>query len=102
VSHGLLFVGKKKLYVGNLPFDASYEDLKDYFGEYGVVHDLFIPMQDGSARGFAFVTMDEDAADMAIRELNGKEFMGRPCYVSEPLNKGEKGTYKAKQQRQCE
>ena len=101
LSHRCPSVGKKKLYVGNLPFDASYEDIKDYFGEFGDVQDLFIPMKDGSARGFAFITMDEADANNAMEQLNGKEFLGRTVYVNEPLDKGEKGTYKTKQQRQC-
>lgn len=81
--------GQKKLYVGNLPFDATYDDIKDHFGQYGDVNDLYIPMRDDRPRGFCFVTMASDAADSAMAELNGVDFLGRPLVVNEPLKKGE-------------
>mmetsp|Transcript_24062 Transcript_24062/g.44705 ORF Transcript_24062/g.44705 Transcript_24062/m.44705 type:complete len:411 (+) Transcript_24062:204-1436(+) len=82
--------GKKKLYVGNVPFDSTPEDLRDLFEEFGDVSDVYIPLRDGRARGFAFVTMEEDKADLAMKETNGLEFMGRRLVVNEPLGKGEK------------
>ena len=91
--------GRKKLYVGNLPFDATYDDIKNFFAEFGEIHDLFIPMKDGEPRGFAFVTMDEESAETALRETNGVDFMGRPLVVNEPMDKNEKA--QVKRQRQC-
>jgi len=82
--------GSKKLYVGNLPFDATYDEIKDYFGEYGDVKDLYIPMRDDRPRGFCFITMDEADADTAMENLNGADFLGRPLVVNEPLKKGER------------
>eukprot|EP00531_Pseudo-nitzschia_arenysensis_P018860 CAMPEP_0116139698 /NCGR_PEP_ID=MMETSP0329-20121206/13450_1 /TAXON_ID=697910 /ORGANISM="Pseudo-nitzschia arenysensis, Strain B593" /LENGTH=334 /DNA_ID=CAMNT_0003634757 /DNA_START=147 /DNA_END=1151 /DNA_ORIENTATION=- len=81
--------GQKKLYVGNLPFDASQDEIKDYFEQYGEVKDLYIPLRDDRPRGFCFVTMDSGDADTAMAELNGADFLGRPLVVNEPLKKGE-------------
>ena len=87
------------MYVGNLPFDTTMEDLKGYFGEYGNVEDVYIPLRDGRSRGFAFVTMSEDAADLALKETNGVDYKGRPLVVNEPLGKGE--SKPRKNNRQC-
>ncbi|KAG7351820.1 RRM domain containing RNA-binding protein [Nitzschia inconspicua] len=82
--------GRKKLYIGNLSFDAEYDDLKDFFSEYGEIYDLYLPMKDGEKRGFGFVTMDTDGAEAALLATNGVEFMGRSLVVNEPLGKNEK------------
>jgi len=86
--------GKKKIYVGNLSFDTTRDDLMEYFGLYGEVFDVYIPLDSatGSPRGFAFITMDEAAADEAIEKTNGEELMGRKITVSLPLPPGEKKT----------
>lgn len=81
--------GQKKLYVGNLPFDATYDEIKDCFNEYGEVSDLYIPMRDDKPRGFCFVTLAAESADKAMEELNGADFLGRNLVVNEPLKKGE-------------
>jgi len=81
--------GQKKLYVGNLPFDATYDEIKDYFEQYGEVKDLYIPMRDDKPRGFCFITMEAEGADTAMTELNGADFLGRNLVVNEPLKKGE-------------
>lgn len=81
--------GLKKMYVGNLPFDATYDEIKEYFGEYGEVKDLYIPMRDDRPRGFCFITMDTENADAAMENLNGADFLGRSLVVNEPLKKGE-------------
>lgn len=75
-----------KMYVGNFSFDATEQDLKDLFESYGVVNDVFMPMdrESGRPRGFAFVTMDSvDAMNAAISALNGEEYMGRALVVNE-------------------
>lgn len=84
--------GMKKIYIGNLPFDASAEDIMDFYGEFGPVQDLYMPINTstGTPRGFAFISMKEDDALTAIEETNGIEFMGRRLAVSEPLPPGEK------------
>ncbi len=75
-----------KLFVGNLPFSATENDLQDYFATAGTVIAVNI-MQDratGRSRGFAFIEMGSQAeADAAISQFHGKEFQGRPLTVNE-------------------
>jgi len=75
-----------KLYVGNLSFDATENDLQDLFGKHGPVSESNL-MQDrttGKPRGFAFVTMaTKEGADAAIKALNGSEWKGRALTVNE-------------------
>jgi len=82
--------GKKKLYVGNLKFEATVDEIDALFSEYGDVSDTYLPMRDGNPRGFCFVTMDTEGADKAMTELDGANFQGRDLVVNEPLKKGEK------------
>lgn len=75
-----------KLYVGNLSFNTTENELEDLFGSFGSVRETAL-MQDkmtGKSRGFAFVTMstDEEAA-AAAEGLNGKPFGGRNLIVNE-------------------
>jgi RNA recognition motif-containing protein len=75
-----------KMYVGNLPFAASDNDLRDLFSNYGTVTDLFLPMDHttGRPRGFAFITMDTATGmQEAIKGLHDQEFMGRVLVVNE-------------------
>jgi len=75
-----------KLYVGNLSFDTTENDLEDLFNGVGAVKETIL-MQDkmtGKSRGFAFVTMTTDEeAQKATEELNGKDFQGRSLTVNE-------------------
>ncbi len=73
----------KKLYVGNLPFNASPEQIQDLFGNYGEVQSVKIitDRETGRSRGFCFVEMEN--AENALNELNGREFEGRKLTVSE-------------------
>jgi cold-inducible RNA-binding protein len=75
-----------KLYVGNLTFDATENELQDLFTPHGPVTEVNL-MQDrvtGKARGFGFVTMEtKEGADAAIQALNGKDFKGRALTVNE-------------------
>jgi RNA recognition motif-containing protein len=83
--------GVKKLYVGNIPFECTMDHLKEYFGEYGTVQDVYIPLNPGGKpRGFAFVSMNEQDIEPALEATNGQEFMGRSLTVSLPLPPGEK------------
>jgi len=93
----MLPLGMKKMYVGNLPFDATTEEIKEHFESMGSVSDLYVPQRDGQSRGFAFVTMETSCADNAIEELNGAEFQGRRLVVNEPRAKGENGPRREKQ-----
>ena len=75
-----------KLYVGNLAFETTENDLQDLFEEQGRVTDvaLVTDRMSGRSRGFAFVTMEaNEAAQNAIATLNGKEFQGRALTVNE-------------------
>ncbi|MEM8867225.1 MAG: RNA-binding protein [Verrucomicrobiota bacterium] len=83
-----------KMYVGNLPFDASVEDIQGLFETHGAVQDVFIVKnrETGRPRGFAFVTMEtKEAMDAAIEALNGNEFMGRPLVINEARPREEGG-----------
>jgi RNA recognition motif-containing protein len=75
-----------KLYVGNLSFNTTETDLQDLFAQIGPVNEVML-MQDkftGKSRGFAFVTMGNEAdAQKAITEFNGKTVEGRPLTVNE-------------------
>jgi cold-inducible RNA-binding protein len=75
-----------KLFVGNLPFSATENDLQDHFAAAGTVIAVNI-MQDratGRSRGFAFVEMGSQAeADKAVADFHGKDFQGRPLTVNE-------------------
>ena len=75
-----------KLFVGNLTFTATENDLQDYFAQAGVVVSVNI-MQDrmtGRSRGFAFIEMSsKEDAEKAIQMFHSKDFQGRPLTVNE-------------------
>lgn len=75
-----------KLFVGNLPFSATENDLQDHFAAAGTVIAVNI-MQDratGRSRGFAFIEMGSQAdADAAVHAFHQKDFQGRPLTVNE-------------------
>jgi len=74
------------IYVANIPWKASEEELKNLFAEYGEVTSAKIVMDKFTqrSRGFGFVEMrDETAARTAINELNGFDFMGKNLVVNE-------------------
>jgi cold-inducible RNA-binding protein len=76
----------KKLYVGNLTYSVTYNDLEKWFTQYGTVQSAQV-IQDrdmGRSKGFGFVEMDTDAqGDAAIQGLNDHEHDGRRLVVSE-------------------
>lgn len=75
-----------KIFVGNLSWEATDNDIKDAFAQFGTVSkaDVVKDRDTGRSRGFAFVEMDNDAeANAAIEGLNGKEIMGRAIVVNE-------------------
>ncbi len=75
----------KKIYVGNLSFNATESELRDAFGAHGEVLSVSIVMDrdTGRSRGFGFVEMDDAGADAAISALNGHEMGGRTLRVDE-------------------
>lgn len=78
-------MSNSKLYVGNLTFDATENDLRDLFSEVGDVRESFV-MTDkftGRSRGFGFVTMaDEAGAQAACAQLDNRDFQGRNLTVN--------------------
>lgn len=76
----------RKMYVGNIPYNATEEDLRELFSEYGEIESLKI-IQDqftDRSKGFGFIEMvNEEDAKKAIATLNGKDFMGKSLTVAE-------------------
>ncbi len=78
----------KSIYVGNLPFVTTPEELRELFESYGeVISAKVITDRDtGRSRGFGFVEMESDSdANAAIAELNGSQLQGRALRVNEAL-----------------
>ena len=77
----------KKLYIGNLPFQATEEQINTLFTQTGVTSAAVTLVRDrfsGQPRGFGFVEVQSDEeADRAIQSLNGHDFMGRNIVVNE-------------------
>lgn len=75
----------KSIYVGNLPWSATEEELRDLFGQFGGVTSvkLVSDRDTGRPRGFAFVEMEDADAAKAIEALEGTEFGGRTLRVNE-------------------
>ena len=85
-KHSIVKLMNTKLYVGNLSYDTTENDLQDLFSQHGPVSEVVI-LQDretGRGRGFGFVTMGTpEGAQAAIQALNGKEVQGRALTVNE-------------------
>lgn len=73
------------IYVGNIPYSVSEEELSEVFSEYGTVKRVYLPTdrETGRMRGFGFVEMSSDKEeDSAIETLDGAEWMGRELRVN--------------------
>jgi cold-inducible RNA-binding protein len=85
-------MSNSKLYVGNMSFKTSEDELRSAFGQFGSVTDVYVAMDKmtGRPRGFAFVTMGtpEEAA-LAAEKLNGADLGGRALTVNEARPKEE-------------
>ena len=81
-----------KIYVGNMSFDTSEATLRATFEAHGTVEDIAVitDRETGRPRGFAFVTMPDDAARAAIEALNGTQLDGRTLNVNEARAKTER------------
>ncbi len=82
------------IYIGNLSYKATEEDLKSVFEDYGAVKRVVLPSdrETGRMRGFAFVEMSDDASeDKAIENLDGADWMGRTLKVNKARPKDEGG-----------
>jgi RNA recognition motif-containing protein len=75
----------KKIYVGNLPFSSTEDDVRQLFEQHGEVHSVALinDRETGRPRGFGFVEMDDNGANAAISALDGQEFDGRALRVNE-------------------
>ena len=78
-------MANKSLYVGNLSYSTTEEDLRTFFEPWGPVSEVRIIQ----GRGFGFVDVPDDKAAAAIEETNGKEFQGRTLTVSEARPRAE-------------
>jgi RNA recognition motif-containing protein len=84
------------VYVGNLSYDATQDDLTQAFAEYGTVKSVQLPKdrETGRLRGFAFVEMGTDAEESAaIEALDGAEWMGRNLKVNKAKPREEKRSF---------
>lgn len=87
-----------RIYVGNLPFRTTAEQLRELFAKHGTVNDCVIPVDrdTGRSRGFGFVDMDDDTGRGAIESLDGTDMDGRALRVNEarPRTPGGGGGYR--------
>jgi RNA recognition motif-containing protein len=85
------------IYVGNLSYDVSEQDINEVFAEYGTVKRVYVPTdrETGRMRGFAFVEMEADSEEAkAIAELDGAEWMGRQMKVNPAREREDRGNRK--------
>ncbi len=82
-----------KLYIGNISYDTSAEDLERYFGEIGAVSNVYLPVDrySGQPRGFGFLAMSPEDAEKAIEAFDGTDMDGRTVEVKVSLPRGTKG-----------
>jgi RNA recognition motif-containing protein len=75
--------------VGNLPFNATEEEIRELFSQHGGVHSvkLVADRDTGRPRGFGFVEMEASLANAAIEALNGVDFGGRKLRVNEAMER---------------
>lgn len=89
-------VGEKtsmtKMYIGNISFDTTSDELLEHFGQWGQVKDCYLPLdrETNEPRGFAFLTMNPEGAEAAIENADGTEFGGRTIEVKVSLPRGQK------------
>jgi RNA recognition motif-containing protein len=84
------------IYVGNLSYDVSEQDLQSVFAEYGTVKRVHLPTDrdSGRVRGFAFVEMDTlPQEESAISALDGAEWMGRSLKVNQAKPREDSGSF---------
>ena len=83
----------KKIYVGNLPFSATEDEIRELFSQHGTVHsiNLINDRETGRPRGFGFVEMDDENAKAAIEALNGQDLGGRSLRINEAKDREDRG-----------
>ncbi|MCC5824281.1 MAG: RNA-binding protein [Phycisphaerales bacterium] len=83
-----------KIYVGNLPFDATQSSVEELFSQYGQVGEVTLinDRETGRPRGFGFVEMpDSSEANKALEALNGQDFGGRTLNINEAKPRENRG-----------
>ncbi len=83
----------KKMYVGNLPFETTEDEVRQLFEEYGEIESvaMITDRDSGRFRGFCFVEMEDSSATAAIAALDGKDFGGRDLRVNEARPREDRG-----------
>ena len=83
----------KKIYVGNLPFSATEDEITELFGQHGTVHSVALinDRETGRPRGFGFIEVDDDALQTMIQALDGQEMGGRTLRVNEAQERPRRG-----------
>ncbi len=83
----------KRIYVGNLPFKTTEDEVRQMFEAYGAVQsvNLISDRETGQPRGFGFVEMDDSAADAAVDALNETPMGGRTLKVNEARPRQDRG-----------
>ncbi|MDF1797178.1 MAG: RNA-binding protein [Coxiellaceae bacterium] len=78
-----------KIFIGNLPWSVGDDALRETFGQYGsILECVVIKERDGRSKGYGFVTYTiPNAAEAAIKEMNGAEYCGRCINVNEAMSK---------------
>lgn len=82
-----------RIYIGNMPYGVTSEDLSELFGEYGHVQDATVIMdrETGRSKGFGFIEMPNNGeADRAIKELNSTQLQGRMITVNQARPRGDR------------
>ena len=81
-----------KIFVGNLPFSATTEEVRELFAQHGEVTavNLVTDRNTGQPRGFGFVEMEPEGAQRAIAALNNHDLGGRPLRVDQAHSQGER------------
>ena len=84
----------KRIYVGNLPYSATEEEVRDLFSQHGEIISvaMITDRETGRFRGFCFVEMEDDAAEAAIEALNDQEMGGRTLRVNEARPREDRGS----------
>ncbi len=83
----------KRIYVGNLPYSATEEEVRELFSQHGEIISvaMITDRETGRLRGFCFVEMEDDAAEAAIEALNDQEMGGRTLRVNEARPREDRG-----------
>lgn len=83
----------KRIYVGNLPYSATEEEVRELFSQHGEIISvaMITDRETGRFRGFCFVEMEDDAAEAAIEALNDQEMGGRTLRVNEARPREDRG-----------